>query len=1060
MRSPARYAGNVPSEFPVNPMAPLHLPAVLRRIFLTGSLLAALSAAAQSSPTGTIEGRVINTLTGEYVELVRISVEGTTLEAFTDSAGEYRLTNVPAGAVRLKATHPGGSLPAQAVAVVGGQTVQQDFSLAGFHAPATTAPDGTVKLDQFVVTTSREMDGAAIAINEQRYAGNLKTIASTDEFGGIADGNVAEFMKNFPGVTVGYAGGNAREISIDGVPPANVPVSIGGFSLASAGQTVTSRTVALDMVSINNMSRIEVEYSPTPESQGSALAGSINLVPRSSIERARPVYNWNVFLMMRDDVLEFHKTPGPREHPTRKVHPGFEFSAVVPVNKRFGFTLSASDSTNYSSLDFMQNFWRGTALATNGVAFPHTAYGEPYLSSYAVRDGAKYTTRRSLGATFDYKLGANDRLTLALQMSTFDAEWMFRTLTFNVNRVLPGEFTTTSTRGAAGAGSLTLANVGNNRTHRTYMPTLVWRHDGPVWKAEGGTGYSRAINHNRGADFGAFRNSTATRTGVTVAFDDIFYLRPRVITVTDAAGAPVNPYQLGTYTMTSVDDTQNDSDDIRRTLYGHIRRSFYGRVPFTAKVGFDVRDALRDLRADRTLPYTFVGADGRTSSTPAAGDDVATPFLDASYSTRTAPFGFPQIDWISNERLWDYFVANPSHFQLNENAQYRSLIAPNKRAEELVSAAYIRGDAQFLDRRLKVVGGLRAEQTNIEAWGPLTDPTRNFQRDPQGRLILGANGRPLPIATDPVATSQLTFLARGNKAEKEYLRLFPSLNLTYRIRENLLARAAYYRSVGRPDFNQYAGGVTLPDISAAPGPNNRIQVGNVAIKAWSAETTNLRLEYYFERVGQVALTGFVRDFQDFFGGTSFPATPEFLALYDLDAATYGTFDVSTQHNVQGRVRMTGASLSYRQALTFLPHWARGVQVFANASAQRATGPTLGSFTGAFYVPRSGSWGVSLTRERYNVRMNWSYRGRQRRGAIAAGPSIEPGTYTWGSKYLYIDLQGEYYLRKRLGVFANLRNLHDTPDDLEIAGPSTPAHAQFRQRERFGALYTFGVKGTF
>jgi outer membrane receptor for ferrienterochelin and colicin len=162
----------------------------------------------------------------------------------------------------------------------------------------------------------------------------------------VADGNVAEFLKNIAGVTITYSGGNAREISIDGVPGTNVPVTIGGFNLASAGQAVTSRTVALDMVSINNMSRIEVAYSPTPESQGSALAGSVNMTPRSSLERARPSYQGSVFVMLRDDARDFHRTPGPRRDPTRKVHPGFEFSAVVPVNKRFGFTVSASSSTN------------------------------------------------------------------------------------------------------------------------------------------------------------------------------------------------------------------------------------------------------------------------------------------------------------------------------------------------------------------------------------------------------------------------------------------------------------------------------------------------------------------------------------------------------------------------------------------------------------------------------------------------------------------------------------------------------------------------------------------
>lgn len=92
-------------------------------------------------------------------------------------------------------------------------------------------------------------------------------------------------------------------------------------------------------------------------------------------------------------------------------------------------------------------------------------------------------------------------------------------------------------------------------------------------------------------------------------------------------------------------------------------------------------------------------------------------------------------------------------------------------------------------------------------------------------------------------------------------------------------------------------------------------------------------------------------------------------------------------------------------------------------------------------------------------MNWNYLGRQRR-TLVTGRSIEPGTYSWGLKRSYIDLSAEYYLRKNIAVFAHLRNLNDPPDDVEISGPSTPPHAQFRQRLEFGSLWTFGIKGSF
>ena len=104
--------------------------------------------------------------------------------------------------------------------------------------------------------------------------------------------------------------------------------------------------------------------------------------------------------------------------------------------------------------------------------------------------------------------------------------------------------------------------------------------------------------------------------------------------------------------------------------------------------------------------------------------------------------------------------------------------------------------------------------------------------------------------------------------------------------------------------------------------------------------------------------------------------------------------------------------------------------------------------------------MSLARERYNLRANWNYRGRTRRGAAAAGPSIEPGTYEWASKKLIIDLQGEYYLRRNIAVFASLRDVGVATEDIEVAGPGTPPHAQFRSRQDFGSLWTFGLKGTF
>jgi TonB-dependent receptor len=1029
---------------------------------ILGVLILASSTVVQAQPsaTGTIEGRISNPSTGSILERARVTAEGTALEAFTDSDGYYRLSNVPAGTVQLKAFFTGFPSAAASVTVGAGQTVQHDFELAPLVSTSKTPEGATVQLDEFVVSTTREMSASALAINEQRFAPNMKSVVATDEFGDVAEGNIGEFNKFLPGVNIDAAGGNARDVSLYGVPADYVPVTLDGFGLASAvggGAGGTGRSVGLDQVSINNISRIEIELSPTPDSQGNALAGSVNMIPRSAFERTKPVFNFSTYVMMRDYYRDWNKTPAPR-HPTRKIHPGADFSYIAPVTKNFGFTLSAGFNRQHSGEPQIQLNWRGNQSPTN-ANFAATPFGEPYLSSFLVRNSGKDTKRSSFGLTVDYRLTHNDRISLSFTYSTFDVLINHNALTIDTGRVTTGNFSTTMTRGAPGAGTLQVVTTGNDHTNWTYMPSLIWRHDGPIWKMESGFAYSRAANRNRNAESGFFDTTTSRRTGVTVTFADIFYLRPALVTVTDAAGIPVDPFKLSNYVVTAATANTRATDDTKRTLYGNIRRNYYGTVPLTVRTGVDFRQFMRDQRF--SVPnYTYVGPDrvASTTLTPTS-DDLAAPFIDPSFSSRYAPYGFPKLEGVSSEKLYEQFVANPSYFTLNANTLYRNQVTNSKFARELVSAAYLRFDASFFRNRLKIVTGLRAEQTNIEGEGPLTDPTRNLLRDAQGRPVLGANGRPQLIVptSNALGVSQLTFLDRGAHAEKEYLRWFPSINATFNIRENLIARAAWSTADGRPDFNQYAGGVSLPDPEN-PQPSDQITISNVALKPWSARSINARLEYYLQGVGQISLGAFRRDFEDFEGNTTIVATPEFFELYSLDPNVYGAYPVVTQHNIESTVRIQGVNANYKQALTFLPHWARGVQVFANASAQRLLGPASANF--ANFIPRTYSWGASLNRARYNLRANWNYRSKQRRNAIAAGQSIEPGTYTWWSKRLYLDINAEYYFYKRLAVYAALRNVLDAPDDIQVYGPSTPEHAQFRQRIQFGSLWSFGIKGTF
>lgn len=1045
--------------------------AYLSQVRLLAFLLLALTVPAlyAQSGTGTLEGRVFNPETGQYVERVRLTVEGTSLETFTDADGNYRLQGVPTGAVKVRAFRTGLPPTVTTVSVTADKTVEHVINMQSYDgAPAAPTAAGTqpvVKLDSFVVST-RSMDGAAIAIHEQRFAQEMKTVVASDEFGQVAEANAAEMIKFLPGVAIEYGGGNARNVMINGAPSGNVPVTVGGFDLASAGTGGMGRAVALDMVSINNVSRVEVVQSVTPDSPGNALSGSVNLVPRSAFERARPDLQGSVFLMMRDSERDFKKTPGPTHEARRKVHPGFDFAYTVPVNKRFGFSVSANHAKQYSPQDWVELTWRGTTGAIDANYAPTTP-DRPYLTNFSFRDDTKETGRTSVGLSADLKLGNHDRISVSFQSTQNYIDFFARQFNFNIQRALSRDFGPTYTHGDRGAtgttsfGNIQTTNNAIYRTNRTYMPTFTWRHDGPVWRFESGFGYSRAINRDRDTDYGFFQGANATRGRLSIDFDDITWLRPNRIAVRDDnTGTAVDPYRLDNKALISAASNPRDWIDVRRSMFINGARDFGGRIPITLKGGLDMRVAERDARGG-TINYTYVGPDGvaaPTPNTPVGNDNSAASFLDEEFSTRTPAFGFPRVDWLSAKKIYQRYAQSPTHFTTNAVDTYNNFTNTSKHAEERVTSAYVRADVSFFERRLKVTTGVRAEQTNIDAEGPLNDPTANN--------VKGANGRPITgqliYPAGSLDARKLILTDRGLQTEKEYLRFFPSLNANYALRENLMLRGAYYWSIGRPDFNQYASGVTLPDLTVTPDPNNatgRITVNNVGIKPWKAETFKLRAEYYFERVGQFSIGGFRRNYTNFWQTQRIAPTQEFLENYGIDPNVYAGYEFFTQVNQPGTYSLTGFDVDYRQALTFLPQWARGVQVFGNASAIRQSGADLGSVSFAGFIPRIYSWGISLTRPKYNVRVNWNYRGLQRLNSIT-NAGTEPGTFRYARPRTYVDVLGEYQLTKHLALFANLRNLNDATEDFESYGPNTPAYARLRNITDFHSLWTFGLKGRF
>jgi TonB-dependent receptor len=989
---------------------------------------------AQSGDRGSIAGRVLNETSGSYLNNARVVVPGTGLEAFTNDSGEYRLNGVPAGPVQLAVSFTGLRAQTATVQVAAGQVATQDFTLTRADA---AGPGTIVKLDQFVVASSREMNAADIAINEQRYAPNIRNVVDADAFGDAGEGNLGEFIKFIPGVTVNYSSFDARSISVRGMPSSSTPVMVDGNRMASAASSGVTREIEVGGLMMNNISRVEVSKTPTPDSPADSMGGSVNVVSKGAFDRSKPLFTYRASAIMNSNWLTLKELPGAMPKSTgRRILPGLDFSYIAPFSKTFGITVNGFYTQRYSGTQMTLPVWR----PINGATSTFGTAENPYLSGHTIRDQPTWWQRYSIGTTADWKVSPLGVLTGGTQFTTAAMHQVIEAWTSSLtgtSSARPVGYDATYAQSAPGAGSAILEHDARIKTDRTWHSSVKYRHNGPTWRLDGGGFYSHSTNTYRDQDFGFFSGVTNRVRNLTLRYGEIGTIRkgPGTVTATTTAGVPVDLHSLSSYTVATAESNQRSSADKVMGAHVNARRLVRLGVPIDFRSGLDVRRQDRDIRQFNPI-WTFIGPDG----------------VDPVYSSANAPFHLAPFQRPSPTKLWQLYQAHPEYFRLDEAGFINTSAGASRKLIETVSAGYVRADVRLLNNRLGLVGGVRYERTADEGWGRLSDIRATYQQDTDGNLIRDAAGRPIRVTTNAVELARIQYKDRGAHATRTYGNLYPSLNATYNVTENFQARLAFARTIGRPNLNEVIPNITITDPTASEA-NRTITIVNTGLKPWTADNYDLSLEYYFAKSGRVALGGFQKNIKDFFGTVRTDATPELLAQYEL-SDDYLDYEIVTKFNV-GDAQVSGIDFDYQQPLTFLPHWARGIMVFFNITKTHLEGNSTANFSG--FTRESTNWGVNLIRPRYTVKLTWNQRGRQRLGALT-GTGVPPGAYVYNPEYLTLNVNAEYRISRRLAFWALVRNVANKPLIEERYGAVTPVYARISNYQNLGAQISVGLKG--
>jgi len=1000
---------------------------------LAGWLVAGRSAANTQS-TGTIEGRVFNAATGAALVNARVMIEGTTREAITDATGFFRLSDLPAGDAWLAVTYIGMERETATVSVPAGGTAQREFELRLLRA---ARPGELVKLDAFTVVADREMSAQALAMNEQRHAPNLKNVVAIDEYGDRGGENIGEFLRFMPGVAV-VGIPEAGNLSLRGIPSNNTNMSIDGAPVASAEPN--ARSVNLQAVPMANVSRVEITKVPTPDTPASGLGGSVNLISASAFDKKRPEFSYQVYWQF-DDTTGITLGGGRQwqlpEMNTKFHKPSVQLRYARPLTRNFALTLGADYTWRRMIQGDEQGAWDLVRLVQTSAAWAELT--QPI------------TTRSAqLGA--EWRLGPSDTLSLSLHHRQHE-RWTTRSqLAIQYGAGTTGD-ATFSQGASTGVGSVSHGSNWNLLVTETNQSTLKYRHLGRSWRLDASGSWSESEAVQDDIRKGLFFTGNASITNLIIRGDGIGTAGtlPARYSAVSRTGAPVDIYDGAKYSINYGQSSAGTRGGKLTSGRMDLSREWNAVVPISIKIGAAANEERRDLRSGiRQWNFRPNGASD-VSSRLAANFDV---FDEGFLRDPPRAAGVP-VRPTSQRKLFDLYRLHPDWFVLDEPLAHRNLVAGSRAYQETISAAYLRADLRLMRNRLWIVTGVRFEQTSGKGQGPLDDINAQYQRDTAGNFLRNASGQRILITSDALALAKLRYQDRAAQSSTDYHDLFPSLNATYDLTERLVLRAAYAQTIGRPSLDFITPGLTISDPDVA---NPTITLNNPNLKPWKAQNFDLSLEAYNFKDGVGSIGVFQKDIKDFFGNLRTPATPELLALYGLEQdSSLLNYSVSTRINA-GDAKLTGVEFGYRQSLTFLPHWARGLQVFVTATKLKVQGSSTSDFVG--FAPEVFSGGINLIRPRFYIKANYSYQAETRGAAFPSSATIPVGTFDYQGEVSRLALSVQYALSRRVALYAALTDLLPVSQYLRRYAPQTPEYARTVRAQALNSYTTIGIKGSF
>lgn len=369
---------------------------------------------------GPIRGKVTDAATGEVLVGITIRIKELNKSVVTGLDGSYLFKNIPQGKYTLTAGGVSYQVIEQPVEISGDQLFVQNISLS---------PNRAVLQEATIVVgrTSGATDAGARQL--EKVSDNVMNVLSTHQLQLTPDVTVANVLRRVSGVTVDRGdNGEGRYPVIRGMDKRYNYTLVNGIKIPSPDDK--NRYVPMDMFPAEMLQRLEVIKSLTPDMEGDAIGGVMNMVMKDPPSHltvnanaaggyAQMLFNQSFTTYPHGAVNsqspnEMHGadyTPVYSDFTTKNL--GFSQKQVLPdgqlgltlgnryLHNRLGVILSGSvQSTNRLTKD--QFF----SLSPQ----PDPTAGAPLMTDEQFRTYSTHEDRFGVHAKLDYRLGQHSRI--------------------------------------------------------------------------------------------------------------------------------------------------------------------------------------------------------------------------------------------------------------------------------------------------------------------------------------------------------------------------------------------------------------------------------------------------------------------------------------------------------------------------------------------------------------------------------------------------------------------------------------------------------------------------